>query len=176
MVVDAGHGGSDGGAVGSNPTYDEANRNLVLAQMIEKKLKSIGATVVMTRTSDVALTPDERILKVKNASPDLAVSVHRNAANNASARGFNAYHFNAFTKLPAEKINTRMAQKGTYTSTGVLWHYFYLSRISDCPVVLTENGYMSNKNDFNNMMNDSWNDKCADAIVAGIVDYFLSIG
>ncbi len=176
VVVDAGHGGRESGAVGSIPTYDEANRNLVLAQMIEKKLKSIGATVVMTRTADVTLTFDERILKVKNASPDLAVSVHRNASETDSKRGFNAYHFNAYTKLPAEKINTRMAQKGTYTSTGVLWHFFYLSRISDCPVVLTENGYMSNKNDFNNMMNDSWNDKCADAIVAGIVDYFLSIG
>lgn len=175
VVVDAGHGGSDGGAVGSNSRYDEADRSLFLAKKVEQKLKSIGANVVMTRTSDTSMTPDTRILRVKNASPDLAVSIHRNSSGNSSARGFISYHFNAYTKPAAEKIRNRTAQAGAYTSTDVDWHYFYLSRITDCPVVLTENGFMSNSSDFNNMMNDKWNDKCADAIVKGIVDYFLQI-
>ena len=68
-----------------------------------------------------------------------------------------------------------MAEAGTYRSSDIGWHYFFLSRISDCPVVLTENGFMSNATDYNNMMSTDWNDKCADAIVKGIVDYFLEI-
>lgn len=176
IVVDAGHGGSDGGAVGSVAALDEANRNLVLAEKVKEKLESIGAKVVMTRTSDTSMTSDERILKVKNAKADLAVSIHRNSATNVSARGFSSHYFNPYTKSVADKIAAATKSKGVYTKTSVKWHVFYLSRISDCPVVLTENGFMSNSDDFNNMKSDSWNDKCADAIVEGVVDYFLSIG
>lgn len=176
IAVDAGHGGSDGGASGSVAKYDEADRNLFLANQIATKLKAIGATVVMTRTADTSLTNDERILKVKNASPDLAVSVHRNSSVSSKPNGFDSYYFNPYTALPAIKIKNRMSSAGTYKSCDVGWHYFFLSRISDCPVVLTENGFMSNSTDYNNMMNSSWNSKCADAIVQGIVDYFLEIG
>lgn len=175
IALDAGHGGSDGGASGSNPNYDEAERNLFLAKQIETKLKALGATVVMTRTSDVKIDNDTRILAVKNAQPDLAVSIHRNAARNSSAKGFDSFYFNPYTELPARKIKNRMAQAGTYSSADLGWHYFFLSRISDCPVVLTENGFMTNPTDYNNMLNSAWNDRCADAIVKGIVDYFLEI-
>ena len=178
IAVDPGHGGSDPGAVGSvsNSALTESNRSLLLAKMIKERLESIGATVVMTRTTDVSLTPDERILKVRNAKPNLAVSVHRNAATKATARGFSAHYFNPYTKLAADKIRTHTQASGKYTSTKTEWHVFYMSRISSCPVVLTENGFMTNSNDFNNMKSDKWNRECADAIVAGIVDYFLTIG
>lgn len=175
IVVDAGHGGSDGGAVGSNPNYDEANRNLLLAEMLKERLESLGAKVVMTRTSDVSLTSDERILAVKNAKANLAISVHRDSTTTTSPNGFGAYYFNAFTKNAAEKIQKRIENAGVYSKTSVKWHYFYLSRISDCPVVLTENGFMSNATDFNNMLSNSWNEACADAIVKGVVDYFLAM-
>ncbi|MBQ3562349.1 MAG: N-acetylmuramoyl-L-alanine amidase, partial [Clostridia bacterium] len=67
------------------------------------------------------------------------------------------------------------AATNAYKSSQTKWHVFYMSRISNCPVVLTENGFMSNSTDFGNMKNKAWNEKCADAIVKGIVDYFLSM-
>ncbi len=176
IAIDAGHGGSDPGAVGAVASLSEANRNLLLAQKVEAKLKSIGAKVVMTRTSNTSLTSDQRILKVKNAKPNLAVSIHRNSSTSSSANGFGAYYFNPYTKMAADKIKNATANKNTYNREFTSWHVFYMSRISDCPVVLTENGFMSNSTDFTNMKSDPWNDKCADAIVKGIVDYFLAIG
>ena len=178
IVVDPGHGGSDPGAVGnvSNKNLTEANRSLLLSEMLKTRLESLGATVIMTRSTDVSLTSDERILKVRNANPDLAVSVHRNAATNAKANGFSAHYFNPYTKLVADKIKSATSSAGVYNSTKTEWHVFYMSRISNCPVVLTENGFMSNSTDFENMKKDAWNAKCADAITKGIVDYFLSIG
>ena len=178
IVIDPGHGGSDPGAVGnvSNKDLTEANRSLLLSNMLKTKLESLGATVTMTRTTDVSLTSDERILKVRNANPDLAVSVHRNAATSASAKGFSAHYFTPYTKLAADKIKNATSAAGTYSSTKTEWHVFYMSRISNCPVVLTENGFMSNSTDFGNMKKKEWNEKCADAITKGIVDYFLSIG
>lgn len=178
IVVDPGHGGSDPGAVGnvSNKELTEANRSLLLSKMLKTRLESLGATVIMTRTTDVSLTPDERTLKVRNSNPDLAVSVHRNAANSSKASGFSAHYFNPYTKLVADKIKNATSVAGTYSSTETKWHVFYMSRISNCPVVLTENGFMSNSTDFGNMKKEEWNEKCADAITKGIVDYFLSIG
>ena len=176
IVIDAGHGGSDPGALGSNPNFSEANRNLALAKVLEAKLKSIGAKVVMTRTSNTALTQDERMNIVRNASANLAISVHRDASTRSSVRGFTSYYFNPYTEQAASYIQKNMAESKNYTSSSLKWHYFYMSRISDCPVVLTENGFMSNASDFNNMLNGKWNESCADAIVKGIVEYFLNIG
>ena len=176
IVVDPGHGGSDPGAVGNHNKLTEAERSLTLSKMIKTRLESLGATVIMTRSTDKSLTPDERTLVVRKNNPDLAVSVHRNAANNSSARGFSAHYFNPYTKLVADKIKDATTKAGTYSSTKTEWHVFYMSRISNCPVVLTENGFMSNSTDFTNIKNNAWNEKCADAIVKGIVDYFLSIG
>ena len=178
IVVDPGHGGSDPGAVGNNPAKEltEANRSLLLSEMLKTRLESLGATVIMTRSTDKSLTSDERILTVRNANPDLAVSVHRNAAYSTRAKGFSAHYFNPYTKAVADKIKNATSAAGTYSKTKTEWHVFYMSRISNCPVVLTENGFMSNSEDFGNMKKDSWNASCADAITKGIVDYFLSIG
>ncbi|MBQ3561999.1 MAG: N-acetylmuramoyl-L-alanine amidase, partial [Clostridia bacterium] len=177
IVVDPGHGGSDPGAVGnvSNKELTEANRSLFLSEMLKTRLEELGATVIMTRTTDTSLTSDERILTVRNNNPDLAVSVHRNAANSASANGFSAHYFNPFTKAVADKIKDATAKTDAYKKSQTKWHVFYMSRISNCPVVLTENGFMSNSEDFGNMKSKAWNEKCADAIVKGIVDYFLSL-
>ncbi len=178
IVVDAGHGGSDGGAQGSNSKYDEAERNLFLAKKVAAKLESIGATVVLTRTSDSSMTNDTRIQKVKNAKANLAVSIHRDSAANTSANGYSTFYFNPYTQQPADCINKQMKKANIYkTIREMRGHVFFLSRVSDCPVVLTENGFMSNSSDYNNIiLNDKKNEAAADAIVKGIVDYFLTIG
>lgn len=177
IVVDAGHGGADGGAQGSNKNYDEAYMNLFLAEKVASRLESIGATVVMTRTDDSGMTNDERVIKVRNAKANLVLSIHRDSSTGVSANGFGAYYFNSYTHQAADAINKRVAASGAYNKIWPLrGHVFYLSRISTCPVVLTENGFMSNSTDYSNMMKNAWNDKCADAIVTGIVDYFLEIG
>ncbi len=176
IMIDAGHGGSDGGASGNNPRYDEADRSLLLAKKLEQKLKSIGATVVMTRTSDVSLSPDDRMARARNASANLGIAVHRNSSTGTSANGFQSYYFNPYTKKAADLITNSVKSSGTYeTVKNTGWHVFYMSRISNYPIVLTENGFMSNSKDYNNMLSDSWNDKCADAIVSGVVKYFLTI-
>lgn len=72
-------------------------------------------------------------------------------------------------------MQNRNININVYKKTTLKWHYYFMGRCSVCPVVLTENGYMSNSYDFQNIMNDSVNTKKAKAITQGIVDYFLSI-
>lgn len=81
IVIDAGHGGSDSGAVGNGIVEKELT--LKIAKYIADRLKRLGADVTLTRESDETLDPSERIKRVLNAygnSKDvLMVSNHINA-------------------------------------------------------------------------------------------------
>ncbi len=172
VVVDAGHGGYDPGAVGKGNVY-ESNANLGLAKIIKSELEKIGAAVIMTRSDDSYVSADRRVEILKNARADFCVSVHHNAAASSKANGFEVYHFNAWTSNAAKLIEARTINAGVYSKvkpTG--WHVFFLSRASYCPSVLTENGYMSGNSDYAGIIDTPTNERKAKAIVEGIVDYF----
>ena len=55
------------------------------------------------------------------------------------------------------------------------WHYYFVGRMTDCPVVLTENGFMTNRRDYNGILSTEVNRQKAKAIAQGTADYFLSL-
>lgn len=178
IVIDAGHGGRDNGAGGFKKEYPEDVLNLTLAKELEAQLKALGATVIMTRTDDSYVEVIDRFKTVWNSSPDLVISIHRNSSSSSTPNSFTSYHFNAYTKSIAEHLLETSLASGVYKKSAwstVRWHYFFLSRVSDCPSVLTENGYMSNKSDYNNMVDPAQNKKSAAALTKGIMNYFISI-
>lgn len=176
IFIDVGHGGDDAGAVSANGKFTESALNLKLALMLKSELESIGATVKMSRDSNESLDPSVRIARFKEAKADLCVSIHRNYSPSSSVSAFNTYHFNPFTKTAADLIYDSTNDLYTKTNhSGVKWHYFYMSRLTDCPVVLTENGYISNASELLKIIDDDFNKKCAKALTRGIVDYFISI-
>lgn len=81
IVIDAGHGGTDSGAVGNG--IIEKDLTLKISKYMADRLKQLGVNVTLTRDSDETLTPDERVSRVLNAygnSKDvLMVSNHINA-------------------------------------------------------------------------------------------------
>ncbi|MBE6798739.1 MAG: N-acetylmuramoyl-L-alanine amidase [Ruminococcaceae bacterium] len=181
VMVDAGHGGSDQGALGSNKNFTEAYLNLALAKEVKAQLESIGATVIMTRDSDISLDSNERISLVRQKKPDYVLSIHRNAASSTSPNAFTTYHFNAF------QANAAITMYNTYNTfpadyifpvskwSGTKWHPFFLSRTTNCPVVLTENGFITNPGNFDLMIDPEFTKKNAQALTQGVVDYFKSI-
>lgn len=181
IMIDAGHGGNDQGALGSNKNFTEAYLNLVLAKEVKAQLESIGATVIMTRDSDVTLDSTQRISMVRQKKPDYILSIHRNAVESTTPNAFTTYHFNAFqanaaitmyesyNKYPADSIFPVSKWSGTK------WHPFFLSRTTNCPVVLTENGFITNPGNFELMIDPDFNRRNAKALTQGIVDYFKSI-
>ncbi len=175
ILIDVGHGGIDPGAGGPNPSkHSEAIQNLVLANKIKTELEKAGAKVYMTRTSNTTSSADTKIKMLKQIKPDFCVAVHHNSSNKASPNGFSSHYFNAFSKKAAEYIYdaTRNTGNSIYKSHELKWHYYYMARVTNCPVVLTENGFMSNSFDYNNIINDAKNNQKAEAIVKGIVEYF----
>ncbi len=176
ILIDVGHGGIDVGAVrGKDLTNSEANRNLILAKKLEAELLSIGATVHITRSSDITSTTDDKITLLKRLKPDYCIAIHHDSNNSSRLNGFGSYYFHPFSKKAAEYILNNTFNTGIYQNQTFKFHKYFVSRTSVCPVVLTENGYMSNAFDFNNIVNDDINTQKANALVKGIVEYFLSL-
>ncbi len=175
IYIDAGHGGSDVGA--SAGAVYERNVNLSLAKKIKTRLEAKGATVIMNRTSNsTTINPENRINGLKDAEANLCIAIHHDTSNSASPNGFFGAYYTPFSYTAASFIWEQTEAAQIYKK---MWdldaHYYYVARATSCPVVLTENGFMSNKKDYEGIISDEVNDKKADAIVAGVVDYFKSI-
>lgn len=100
IVVDAGHGGKDPGAVSPFGTR-EKDINLKIARLLEEQLRSRGFHVVLTRSRDIFLTLQERVDVAKKAQADIFVSIHANAARSRSASGVELYY------LTPQRLNSQ---------------------------------------------------------------------
>jgi len=173
IVIDAGHGGVDIGAPGLRPkTMCEAERNLSLAYKLKKELEKYGAMVVMSRTGDTSLSADARCEFLRREAPDLCISIHHDSSTRASASGGSIFCFNAFSKMATDLVAKHIRAGEYYSRIIEGWHYFYLARVTSCPVVLTENGFISNPNDFKGIRNDAVNTRKAKSIAKGVLEYF----
>ena len=179
IMLDVGHGGLDGGAVKADATgkeWTESTLNMMLSQILKAELESMGATVTLIRTSDVNLDTDARVETLVNAAPDLCVAIHQNVYGpDSKVSGFDSMFFTPFSQLAAKKIYERTEKTEIYAKNHLRWNVYFTCRQSVCPVVLTENGYMTNPADLAGMLNESTLTAKAQAIAQGIADYFLAI-
>ena len=175
ILIDVGHGGIDPGAVSFSKTHTEAYQNLYLSNLIKKELESIGATVYMTRTSNVVSSSDDKLKMLRKVKPDYCIAIQHNFSVSSTANGFDAYYSQPISMKATKYIRSHTAKTKIYKRTGIGWHYYYTARESVCPVVLTENGFMSNKYDYKNAIKSKVNRRKAKAITKGIVQYFSSI-
>jgi N-acetylmuramoyl-L-alanine amidase len=107
IVVDAGHGGKDPGAVGARGTL-EKDVVLVLARILAKKLeKKIGCEVILTRTGNTFLQLEERTAIANKVKADLFISIHANASTNRNARGIETYYLNFSKNAKAVEVVAR---------------------------------------------------------------------
>lgn len=91
VVIDAGHGGADPGAIGTGGLR-EKDVTLAVALDLEKRLEARGFQVVMTRRRDETVSLEERTARAEGAGGDVFVSVHVNAAGRRSAHGIETYY------------------------------------------------------------------------------------
>lgn len=179
ILIDVGHGGKDPGAAGFGSyknSYCEKQANLELAFKLKAELEKIGAAVVMTRTGDTTSSTNDKTAILKREKPDFCIAIHHDSSTSAASNGFGAYYSNAFSKRAAEYVLSQTQNStGLYNRFTFKWHYYFMCRITTCPVVLTENGFMSNLNDFNNIKSPDSQTQKAKAITRGIADYFNSV-
>lgn len=107
IVVDAGHGGKDPGAVSPNGTK-EKDVVLAIAKILAKKLeKDLGCEVILTRTGNTFLQLEERTAIANKVKADLFISIHANASTNRRARGIETYYLNFSKNAKAVEVVAR---------------------------------------------------------------------
>ena len=107
IVIDPGHGGHDPGTIGRGGLME---KDLVLdvSLRLEKMVReSLGAEVVMTRSTDVFIPLEERTAVANTRAADLFLSVHANASRNPTARGIETYFLNFAQNPHAESVAAR---------------------------------------------------------------------
>ena len=168
IVLDAGHGGYDPGAVNGN-RY-EKDDNLRITKLISQRLQNCGQKVVMTRSTDEYVTLGNRSNISNKNNADIFVSLHRNWSENPSANGVeNFVHptASANTRSYAQTILNKIAAVGVQSNRGVSSANFAVLRDTVAPAVLVELGFISNITD--NIMFDKNLDAYARAIADGIL-------
>ncbi|OUM95084.1 MAG: N-acetylmuramoyl-L-alanine amidase CwlD [Thermobacillus sp. ZCTH02-B1] len=188
IVVDAGHGGVDGGAV-SRQGAVEKDLNLAIALYLRDYLQEAGALVIMTREDDRDLadagtrgfsrrkTEDllRRVELIRREKPDLVVSIHMNSIPSPRWSGAQTFYYpnhpdNAeLAALIQDEIRRNLGN--TNRVAGKVNDVFLLKAIEDIPSVLVEVGFLSNPQEAGRLADPEYQRAAAACIYQGILRY-----
>ena len=174
VFIDAGHGGTDPGALGYG--YRESDLNLQVAKKVESKLKSKGIDVKMSRNSDIFYSLSERAEMANDYGADAFVSIHQNSAEAKSANGIETYYNR---KKEEDRPLSNDIQKQVISQTGannrgVKNAEFTVLVKSEMISALVECGFITNESEVKKLSDPSYQDKLATGIADGIEEYLKS--
>ena len=171
IMIDAGHGGEDSGAISlDNITY-EKDVTLRTAEILQEKLEAAGATVLQTRSTDEFVDLDERTILSNEANVDAFLSLHYDSSPVPDWHGTTTYYFHEDDFDLADSINQQLAQFNLPNNNVVFGNYHVL-RENNRPSVLLELGYMSNSTDIEYIRSQEYHESITDLIVAGLENHY----
>lgn len=188
VVVDAGHGGRDPGAVSAGG-LQEKYVNLDIAQRLRTELQKRGYEVAMTRDTDVYLSLAERVEFTNEQNADIFVSVHANSHPSTSAKGSMVLYYDAaypqsdypssaemtawsdVSKMLARQTLDGVVAKAGTENDGLVPSAVYVVRMGTIPSVLVETAFLSNRSDAALLADAAVRQAMAEGIAAGIAEY-----
>lgn len=180
VVVDAGHGGYDSGAQSTDKKVMEKTLALSMALKLSNLLVAEGATVILTRKTDVYLTVRERPELANKSNADLFISVHANSNKVAGSRSgsMTFYHkASPVGKVLADCIQCEVAKLKPHPSLGarsdgtLYKEGLGVLRLSKMPAVLLEVGFLNHATDKKTMLDSSFQENYMKAVVRGLKVY-----
>lgn len=169
VILDAGHGGSDFGAVYQGRR--EKDDNLALTLAVGDLLAQAGIDVLYTRTTDIYETPTAKAQEGNASGADYFISIHRNSSpipNQYTGIESLVYNRNSTAAGIARNINRNLEAIG-FANQGINERpNLAVLRRTRMPAVLVEAGFINNDND--NALLDAQFDAIAQAIADGILD------
>jgi N-acetylmuramoyl-L-alanine amidase len=177
IVVDAGHGGHDSGAV--NGSIYEKSIVMDVTNRVYQKLEAAGATVLKTRNSDSEYLPlEDRVKFAEDHYAELFLSIHVNAAYSPDAQGTETYYNSTSNDngtesyYLAKEIQAQMVKQLNTRDRGVKDGEWYVIKFQEIPAVLLELGFISNSEDLSKLTSSTYKEKYAEAIYQGILNYY----
>ena len=179
IVIDAGHGGFDGGATGANTCVSEAELNLDVAQKLKSELTARGFYVIMTRETPSALAESKsedmrirsRIMNIAEA--DLVISIHMNKFTDSTVSGPMVFYMKNSDegKTLAECVMSGICAETGRPKRHVNPEDLFVLREPKCPSVLVECGFLSNRQDEALLTESGYRTQLAKGIANGVADY-----
>ena len=178
ILLDPGHGGKESGATG--PTgYLEKDVNLIISKLLRDELAKRGAKVVMTREDDRDVSLVERMVIISKEEPAISLSIHHNSLpDNGDAektKGFSSFWYHPQGHSVAVFLHNYVVKNLRKPSAGVFWNNLALTRPSAAPSVLLELGFMSNPDEFEEIVNPQAQKKMANTLANGITEWFKMV-
>lgn len=185
VVIDAGHGGFDNGAIEYG--YFEDRINLEISLKLKKELEDYGAKVYLTRDGDYDMTKrnhhyskqDDMYLRVKKIDSfkgDYLLSIHQNASGNKSAWGSQVFYYyrSEQGKVLAGDIDQSL-KKITNSRKPISGCGFRVLRATKTLGVLIECGFLSNYNECGQLRSKNYQKKLCQRVRIGLIKYHLKI-
>jgi len=178
VVIDAGHGGLDTGAVGNGIV--EKDLTLEIAKYIKKRFDELGIDSTLTREDDITLNPNDRVNKVLSIygnNPNVIVlSNHINAGGGDGAEVIYALRNNdTLSKLILNEIgksgqNVRKVYQKRLSSNPSKDYYYMLRNTPDTESVIIEYGFLDSKGDDVDLLKNNY-EQLAEGVVRAVANY-----
>ena len=175
IAIDAGHGGSNSGATGATTGTEEKKCNLQIAKYLERELTRQGARVFMTRNEDMDISMIDRTLLLREANPDLLISIHHNASSNREAKGVSTYYRYIGFKPLSATILDRMLDLGLNDFGNIGSFNFSLNGPTEYPNCLVEVAFMSNEADEKRILDPHFQKDVAKKIRLGVTEWIRDV-
>jgi len=179
VVIDAGHGGTDPGAIGWNGAT-EKQINLEITRLVEIMAYSEASLrVVLTRRSDETVSLRDRIDLAHQVDAELYVSIHANAYRNAHAEGVETLvhdtpsesNYRSSRRFARQMEGTMASQLGGFAEQrGVREQRLYL-RWADVPAIIVETGFLTNPTEAQRLQKLWYQSQVAQSIIDGMQAY-----
>ena len=190
IFLDPGHGGSDSGAVENG--VREKDLTLSVYNKVSSRLASLGYTVLTSRNTDKDVGLVSRADQANKSNADIFLSIHFNAGGRGTAYGIETYYYKpeaGYTpainkenhnnperieksRKLANKIQQNLLYKTGAYDRGVRRASFAVLRETSIPSILVELGFIDNQEEVNKIKTNEYQEKLADGIVDGIVEYY----
>lgn len=185
IVLDAGHGGIDGGVSGAKSGVHESEINLSVVKKLQTYLIDAGITVVLTRSSDAGLygvasstlkrrDMEKRKAIIEKTEPTLVVSVHMNYYPNSSRRGGQVFYKKGNDKSEALAKSVQKGLNSLYKDVkdySPLAGDYYILNCTDYPSVIAECGFLSSPEDERLLIDETFQSDLAYSLFYGIISY-----
>lgn len=169
VIIDAGHGGKDRGAVWGG--VHEADLNLKVALRVEESLKKLGYSVTMTRRSDAFVSLSQRAEVTNRCRNGIFISIHFNASLHTSVKGAETFYVGEKGAFLARSIQEKLVSGLKVRNRGCRHRNFAVLHQTACPAVLVECGFISNPSERARCSTPWYQATVAQAIVQGVQRY-----
>ncbi|SDJ80252.1 N-acetylmuramoyl-L-alanine amidase [Sediminibacillus albus] len=172
IVLDAGHGGKDPGAIGVNNVY-EKDLTLNTVKKVQNSLEDSGANVILTRADDSYLSLENRIAISNQEETDAFISFHFNSFSLSSVGGIHTFHYtDGEDRKLAQSIQTGLSDRVSLEDKGTLQADYRVLKKNRDLSVLVELGFLSNPEELATIQSEKYQNNVAAGISEGVQRYF----